>query len=133
VRTSQVEAVINADAADPEFFQLLQSPAETVAAVIDGLPEGPTKEERSAAVFTIVAEALGEDDRLGRAVLHGSDVYGCTAVIAVEGARRLAADGHRSGVLSPAEAFDIKDFLSFLEPYGFTYEVETAEHAPTRA
>jgi hypothetical protein len=46
-------------------------------------------------------------------------------VIAVEGARCLAEGGSRSGVLSPAQAYDIKDFLAFLKPYGLSYEVGT--------
>jgi short subunit dehydrogenase-like uncharacterized protein len=124
VRTRHVEAVINASAATPEFFELLQTPPDVANQIIDGFPEGPTEDERSAAAFTILAEAVGADGRLGRAVLHGRDVYGCTAVIAVEGARRLVASGARSGVLTPAQAYDIEDFLHFLAPYGFSYDVE---------
>ncbi|GAB3842232.1 saccharopine dehydrogenase family protein [Dactylosporangium cerinum] len=126
VRTRNVEVVINAAAATPEFAQLLQAPPEAAARVIDALPEGPAEHERPAAAFTVLAEAVGADGRLGRAVIRGRDVYGSTAVIAVEGARRLVAGADRTGVLSPAQAFDIADFLRFLSTHGFSYETQVA-------
>ncbi|MEV4511134.1 saccharopine dehydrogenase NADP-binding domain-containing protein [Dactylosporangium sp. NPDC049525] len=126
VQTRNVEVVINAAAATPEFSQLLQAPPETAARVIDALPEGPAEHERTAATFTVLAEAVSADGRLARALIRGYDVYGSTAVMAVEGARRLVAGGDRTGVLSPAQAFDIADFLKFLSAHGFSYETQVA-------
>jgi short subunit dehydrogenase-like uncharacterized protein len=124
VHTRHFEVVVNAAAATPEFFELLQAPADVAYQIIDALPEGPTDDERPAAAFTVFAEAVAADGRVGRAVVRGSDIYGSTAIIAVEGARRLAEGANRSGVLSPAQAYDIEDFLGFLAPYGVSYEVE---------
>ena len=124
VRTRHVEVVINAAAAEPDFFELLQAPAEVANQIIDGLPEGPTQQERTKATFVIIADAIGVDGRHSRAVVRGRDIYGCTAVIAVEGARRLITGRDRTGVLSPAQAYDVEDFLQFLAPHGFEVHVE---------
>jgi hypothetical protein len=45
---------------------------------------------------------------------RGGRGYGLTAVIAVDGARRLVADGAPAGALAPAQAFDATDFLDAL-------------------
>jgi len=132
VRTRHVEVVVNASAATAEFLQLLQSPPEIAHKIIDGLPEGPDSEQRRMASFTIVAEAVGADGRRSRAVVRGKDIYGCTAVIAVEGARSLVTHGQPAGVLSPAQAYDIPGFLRFLSSYGFSYSLEALEPAPPR-
>jgi short subunit dehydrogenase-like uncharacterized protein len=100
--------------------------------MIDGLPEGPDGEQRRTASFTIVAEAVGADGKRSRAVVRGKDIYGCTAVIAVEGARSLVTRGQPAGVLSPAQAYDVTGFLRFLGPYGFSYTVEALDQAPPR-
>ena len=77
---------------------------------IDLLPEGPSEDERRAAEFTIVAEARGEDGRVGRGVVRGKDVYGLTAVTLVHGAELMWADGYdRSGALGPAAAYDPRE------------------------
>ncbi len=104
VRTGQLSVVINASAATPEFFQLLQMSVDAVAEIVNGLPEGPTEERRPAAAFTIVADAVGSDGRRARGVLQGRDIYGCTAVIAVEAVRRLLSQPVQPGVLAPSEA-----------------------------
>lgn len=132
VRTQHVEVVINASAARPEFLQLLQSPPEIVGKIIDGMPEGPDDERRRTASFTIVADAVGADGRRSRAVVRGKDIYGCAAMIAVEGARRLVTGDQPAGVLSPAQAYDATGFLHFLGPYGFVYALEALEQAPPR-
>ncbi|MFC4503655.1 MULTISPECIES: saccharopine dehydrogenase family protein [Streptomyces] len=92
--------------------------------LIDSLPEGPTAEHRRTTKFVIVVHALGTDGRRARGVVEGTDTYGTTAVIAVEAARRLAADPPRPGALAPAQAYDPTDFLNFLAPHAVTWTVE---------
>ena len=92
-------------------------------ALVESLPEGPAEESRRTQEFTIVVEAVGLDGRSARGVVSGPDTYGTTAVIAVEGARRLAAGGVRPGVLAPAQAFDPAAFLGFLAPYGVRWSI----------
>ena len=57
-------------------------------------------------------------------MVRGPDTYGTTALIAVEGARRLAAGGAEPGVLAPAEAFDPAGFLDFLTLHGIDWSIE---------
>ncbi|WP_261558216.1 saccharopine dehydrogenase family protein [Frankia tisae] len=130
VPTDRVSVVISASVVTPEFGQLLQLPAETVATIIDNLPEGPEVTRRPAAGFTIVAEATGADGRRARGVLQGHDIYGSTAVIAVESVRRLLAQPPRPGVLTPAQAFDAADFLDTLIPHGYSWNVEAPAGSP---
>ncbi len=61
--------------------------------IIDSLPEGPTEEDRRTQRFTYLIDAVSRDGQSARGVVRGHDTYGITAVIAVEAARRLAADG----------------------------------------
>jgi hypothetical protein len=49
-------------------------------------------------------------------------MYGTTAVIAVEAARRLVRRGARRGS-GAAQVFDARDFLDFLRPSGLTWSV----------
>jgi short subunit dehydrogenase-like uncharacterized protein len=82
---------------------------------VGALPEGPAEEDRRAASFTIVALAHAIDGTTRRGVLHGSDVYGLTAVSLVHGAQRLSEPGYdRSGALPPAGAFEPARFLDAL-------------------
>ena len=61
-----------------------------------------------------------------RAVVEGSDVYGITAVIAVEIARRMGDRRLRPrGALAPAQVVDAEDFLDFLGEHGVSYRVES--------
>ena len=117
------------------FGALLRTPLRgPLDALIDRLPEGPEEDARRASAFTIVAEAHGEDGRTGRVVVEGSDVYGLTAVIAVEVARRMSAEAFdRSGALAPAQAVDAEDFLSFLGEHGLSYRVEGRSREGQRA
>jgi short subunit dehydrogenase-like uncharacterized protein len=94
--------------------------------IIDGLPEGPTEEGRRAQRFTYVIDALGADGRRARGIVRGRDTYGSTAVIAVESARRLAAEPAKPGVLAPAQAFDPAGFLASLIPYGIHWTREAS-------
>ena len=99
---------------------------------IDRLPEGPSAQDRAGARFTVAALARGRDGTTGRGLVRGADVYGLTAATVVEGATRLIRDGAaRTGVLSPASAFDAADFLDALRGHGVSHQVEgVAEPAP---
>lgn len=93
--------------------------------VVDRLPEGPPAEQRSGAAFTLVAEARS-GAATQRAVLHGSDVYGITAVTTVHGAALMSEPGYdRAGGLAPAQAYDPREFLAALEPHGITVDAPT--------
>jgi short subunit dehydrogenase-like uncharacterized protein len=99
--------------------------------IIDRLPEGPGEDARRASAFTIVAEARGADGTVGRAIVEGRDVYGLTAVMAVEVARRMAQRSFTgSGALAPAQAVDPEEFLDVLGEHGVTYRLDPAR--PTR-
>lgn len=108
------------------FGTLLRGPLrDGLDALIDRLPEGPSEDDRRASAFTIVAEAHGEDGTVGRAVVKGSDVYGITAVMAVEIARRMTEGGFaQSGALAPAQFLDPEKFLDFLGDHGISYSAE---------
>ncbi|AVT29453.1 saccharopine dehydrogenase [Plantactinospora sp. BC1] len=95
--------------------------------VVDALPEGPDEEERRGQRFSYLVDAVGADGRQLRGIVRGSDTYGSTAVIAVEAARRLVADGARPGVLAPAQAFDPRDFLACLAPHGIGWRIGGAD------
>lgn len=58
-----------------------------------------------------------------RGEVEGTDGYAKTAVIAVEAARRLVADGAEPGVLAPSQAFDPESFLGFLSGHGVRWHV----------
>ncbi len=96
------------------------------AAVIDAAPEGPDDEQRRQGKWTITVEAVSDDGRTIRGEVEGTDGYGKTAVIAVEAARRLAADGAKPGVLTPAQAFDPESFLGYLAGHGVRWRVSEA-------
>jgi short subunit dehydrogenase-like uncharacterized protein len=104
----------------------LRSPAGAVLdGLVDRLPEGPDPESRAAVRFTIAATARGRDGSERRGVLHGSDIYGVTAVIAVHAASLQASAGFdRAGALGPAAAFDASEFLGFLGDHGVAYEID---------
>jgi short subunit dehydrogenase-like uncharacterized protein len=110
---------------------LVEAFAQITPDLIDAVPDGPSQDSRSATRWTVVAEAVGGDGRRARGVVSGQDTYGATAVIAVESARRLAADGAKPGVLAPAQAFDPAGFLDFLTGHGTRWgiEVQPAENA----
>jgi len=93
------------------------------AAVIDAAPEGPDDEQRRQGKWTITVEAVSDGGRTIRGEVEGTDGYGKTAVIAVEAARRLVADGAKPGVLTPAQAFDPESFLGYLAGHGVCWRV----------
>lgn len=111
----------------PAVGALLALPGlkEALHRAIGRLPEGPDEEGRRRATYTIDAIAHGEDGRVRAARLTGTDVYGITAVLTVEGARRLMeGDGERpGGAFAPAQAFAPRPFLDTLAEHGVTYEV----------
>lgn len=98
--------------------------------LIDSLPEGPTEEDRRTQRFTYLVDAVSRDGQSARGIVQGHDTYGITAVIAVEAARRLVADGAQSGVLAPAQAYDPTSFLTFLAPHGISWTI-TVSNTPT--
>lgn len=109
---------------------LMSSPVRGLAGrLIERLPEGPPRDARQAVRYAIVCEArpsAGEGDSRGarRGVLHGSDVYGTTALTTVEGALTMATPGYdRAGALAPAQAFEPAAFLASLGEHGVRYEL----------
>jgi short subunit dehydrogenase-like uncharacterized protein len=110
----------------PALGLVLRTPVRAlVDAAIDRLPEGPPDDQRRRSRFVVVVLARGEDGTTGRGVVQGSDVYSFTAASAVQAASLLAAEGHgRTGVLSPASAFDPTPFLDFLGDHGLSYELD---------
>jgi short subunit dehydrogenase-like uncharacterized protein len=105
---------------------LLRTPlGGAVDAIVDRLPEGPDEDARRASEFMIVADAVGEDGASARVVVTGRDVYGITAVIAVEIARRMSDGGFSaSGALAPAHVVGAAEFLGFLGDHGVGHRVE---------
>jgi short subunit dehydrogenase-like uncharacterized protein len=99
------------------------------AEIIDTLPEGPTEEACLTQRFTYVIDAITANSHSIRGLVHGTDTYGTTATIAVEAARRLAADGAEPGVLAPAQAFDPAGFLDFLTSHELRWSITTLERA----
>jgi len=110
----------------PPLGLVLRTPVRALAdAAIDRFPEGPSEEQRRRSRFTVVALALGEGGTTGRGVVRGGDVYSLTATCAVQAASLLADEGYdRTGVLSPASAFDPPAFLDFLGDHGLSYELD---------
>ena len=103
---------------------LVEAFSQVTPELIDNVPDGPPAGSRSATIWTIVADATGSDGRCARGVVSGHDTYGATALIAVEGARRLAAGSAQAGVLAPAQAYDPADFLDFLAQHGISWSIE---------
>ncbi|GAB2598924.1 saccharopine dehydrogenase NADP-binding domain-containing protein [Streptomyces capparidis] len=118
VRARHVEGLTTSEVSGL-FSELRPELAESV-------PEGPSAMERAAARWAFSAEATAADGRRARGEVSGRDMYGTTAVIAVEAARRLAEGGAPAGVRASAEAFDAADFLDFLGGYGVTWSVADA-------
>ncbi|AQZ65613.1 INTEGRAL MEMBRANE PROTEIN (Rhomboid family) [[Actinomadura] parvosata subsp. kistnae] len=109
--------------------------------VVASVPEIPDEAARRASRWLMLAEATGPDGAGGaggadgsggaggkraRGWVTGLDPYGMTAVIAVEGARRLVADGAPAGAVTPAQAFDPASFLDHLTSHGVTWQVTPA-------
>ena len=106
------------------FSLALRTPLSALLdSAIDRLPEGPSEDDRRASTFRIVAEAKGADGTTGRCEVRGRDVYGITAVMAVEIARRMTEGGFsKRGALAPAQVVDPEKFLGFLADHDITYD-----------
>lgn len=112
----------------PALALLLRTPLRAgLDRLIQRLPEGPTEDRRKKSTFSVTAHAVGSDGREAQGAVSGRDIYGSTAVICVEGVRRLHMVGADHGVLAPAQAFDPYDFLQFLAAYGFEWSVQSSE------
>jgi short subunit dehydrogenase-like uncharacterized protein len=135
VKTRRLEVVMDArsfvpgplgsvtPATAPALGALLRTPARRLLdRFIDRLPEGPPEHKRRTASFTILAEAIGSDGRVARGEIRGTDVYGSTALLSVEGVSRLCA-GAPAGVLAPSQAFELEDFTRFLGTIGYSWKV----------
>ncbi|MFE3187410.1 saccharopine dehydrogenase family protein [Nocardia sp. NPDC059240] len=116
VRTPQVRSVIRA-AAGALFASLTAEVAETIAEI-------PDPQALAESHWLMLAEATAVDGRRARGWVTGFDPYAVTAVIAVEAARRLVADGAPAGTLAPAQAFEAASFLDQLATAGVKWQVE---------
>jgi short subunit dehydrogenase-like uncharacterized protein len=88
--------------------------------------DGPDESTRRRDIFHIAVDARGH--RRGkpaaqRVVIRGRDPYGLTAAISRQGAALLLSGARRTGVLSPAMAFDARHFLDGLQDDGVAYEL----------
>jgi len=91
---------------------------------ISAMPEGADEESRRSENFVIACEVTAAR-RSARGRLTGTDVYGITAAMIVDGAVRAArGEVTGSGALAPAAAFDPVDFLSGLGRFDFDWQVE---------
>ncbi len=138
VQTQRVRTVLSASTPVPlpgpaaslvmAPFQLaVRTPLRrALEALIPRLPEGPSSDSRRRSRFVIECEARrGGVARRGR--VSGSDPYGLTARIIVEGALRCTAPGYaRGGALPPSHAFDPTNFLGSLRSAGLEYEAPPA-------
>ncbi|GAV43838.1 saccharopine dehydrogenase family protein [Streptomyces acidiscabies] len=116
VRAGRIDAVMR-----EEVVPLFGAVTEELVA---SLPEGPDPAARRASRWLMAAYAVGRDGSHAQGSVTGTDGYGMTAVIAVEGALRLVADAPPAGVLAPSQAFEPADFLRALEPHGVRWSVD---------
>jgi short subunit dehydrogenase-like uncharacterized protein len=91
--------------------------------VVESVPEIVPVEVRQASRWFMYASARGGGQRADGWVT-GPDAYGLTAVIAVEGAVRLAGGEAPAGALTPAQAFDPAGFLDALTPHDVSWQVK---------
>ena len=122
VSARRVRSVVRAEVA--ELF------ASLTPEVVDSVPEIVPIELREAARWFMYVSARGGGQRADGWVT-GTDPYGLTAVVAVEGALRLASGEAPAGALTPAQAFDPAGFLDTLTPYGVSWQVKVLETQPT--
>jgi short subunit dehydrogenase-like uncharacterized protein len=115
ITARRVRAVIRAEVAD--VF------ASLTPEVVESVPEIVPVEVRQASQWFMYASARGLGQRADGWVT-GPDAYGLTAVIAVEGAFRLARGEAPAGALTPAQAFSPSDFLDALTPHGVSWQVK---------
>jgi short subunit dehydrogenase-like uncharacterized protein len=115
VAARRVRAVIRSEVADV-FSSLTPD-------VVESVPEIVPVEVRRASRWFMYASALG-GGRRSDGWVTGPDAYGLTAVIAVEGALRLARGEAPAGALTPAQAFSPAEFLDALTPHDVSWQVK---------
>lgn len=90
---------------------------------ISAMPEGADDDGRNASRFAIGCEVTAAG-KTARGRLTGTDVYGLTAALIVDGAIRASrGEVGSSGALAPAAAFYPAEFLSGLDRFEFKWEV----------
>ena len=88
------------------------------------MPEGAEAEARTKENFVIACEVISPGGT-ARGTLTGTDVYGLTAALIVEGAARAARGEIKgTGALAPAAAFDPATFLAGFTRFGIEWEIE---------
>ncbi|MTK32480.1 saccharopine dehydrogenase, partial [Nocardia seriolae] len=92
--------------------------------VAETIPEIPDPATLAGSRWCMLAEATDAEGHRARGWVTGFDPYTSTAIIAVEAARRLIADGAPAGTLAPAQAFDPAAFLDHLRTAAITWQVE---------
>ena len=113
--------------AAPLLSGIARSPVARVGEWLLGSgTDGPDEATRRRDVFHIAVDARGH--RRGRPaaqriVIRGRDPYGLTAAIIRQGTALLLAGARRTGVLSPAMAFEARRFLDGLREDGVAYEL----------
>jgi len=105
----------------------MRTPLRTLMSkAISAMPEGADDEARTANDFVIACEVTSAR-QTARGRLTGTDVYGITAALIVDGAIRASrGEVGGAGALAPAVAFDPADFLSGLERFNFKWEIDPA-------
>ncbi|MCB0870030.1 MAG: saccharopine dehydrogenase NADP-binding domain-containing protein [Solirubrobacterales bacterium] len=99
---------------------------QLMSKAISAMPEGADAESRSAENFVIACEVTSARES-ARGTLTGTDVYGLTAALIVEGAVRAArGEARGTGALAPATAFDPADFLSGFDRFKLEWEIDPA-------
>lgn len=103
-------------AATPLLGAAMRSPLRAVAAAgVRRMPAAPSEKARKKSTFTVECEARA-GFRTRRGAVHGSDVYGLTAVCLTNGALICADSTYdHKGALAPAQAFDPSSFLDALD------------------
>ncbi|WP_280263764.1 saccharopine dehydrogenase family protein [Nocardia wallacei] len=116
VRTRAVRGVVRA-----ELAELLTS---LTPEVVDTVPIAIDEQTRRTSRWLMLAEASSPDGTRARGWVTGTDGYRLTAVIAVEGAQRLATGTAPTGTRTPSEAFAPADFLDALKAEDVDWQVE---------
>ena len=99
---------------------------QLMSRAISAMPEGADEDSRRSGSFVIGCEVTSARQRL-RGRLTGTDVYGITAAMIVDGAIRASRDEiGGAGALAPSAAFEPTDFLSGLERFDLDWEVGPA-------
>jgi saccharopine dehydrogenase (NAD+, L-lysine-forming) len=88
---------------------------------------GPSPEERAAARFRILAEAVDEEGTVQRGLVSGRDPYGFTAASVVHGAGLLLDQGTSRGVLTPTQAFTFGPFVHAMERFDLEWRARSLD------